>query len=106
MSSGVTPDTGALIAFEAGKRSMAVLVEEAKAAGARLARLLRASNMAVVALDQRAALKVGARYAASGVADLVAASVVICARDHGHSMVTSDPDDLHAIDPKLRLFAP
>ncbi len=99
MSSGVTLDTGALIAFESGRRRMAVLVEEAAASGtqiaipagvlaqawrggahqARLARLLRASNTDVVVLNQRAALKVGIRCAASGVSDVVDVSVVVCA---------------------------
>src|ERR671917_44778 len=111
VSSGVTFDTGALIAFVSGRRRMAVLVEEAAAsetqiaipAGvlaqawrggarqARLARLLRASNTEVVVLDQRAALKVGVRCATSGVSDVVDVSVVVCARDRGQPVVTSDP---------------
>ena len=126
MSSGVTFDTGALIAFESGRRRMAVLVEEAAASDtqiaipagvlaqawrggarqARLARLLRASNTEVVVLNQRAALKVGVRCAASGVSDVVDVSVVVCARDRGQPVVTSDPGDLHAIDPNLKLLAP
>ncbi|MCA1673064.1 MAG: PIN domain nuclease [Actinobacteria bacterium] len=126
MSSGVTFDTGALIAFESGRRRMAVLVEEAAASDtqiaipagvlaqawrggarqARLARLLRASNTEVVVLNQRAALKVGVRCAASGVSDVVDVSVVVCARDRGQPVVTSDPGDLHTIDPNLKLLAP
>lgn len=123
--SGVTLDTGALIAFEAGKRRMAVLVEEAQASGsrlaipagvlaqawrggarqARIARLLRASSTTVVALDERTALRVGVRCAVSEVSDVVDASVVVCARDYGHPVVTSDPEDLHVIDPELTLLA-
>ena len=79
MTTGVTLDTGALIALESGSRRMAVLVEEALASGsevvipagvvaqawrggaaqARIARLLRASVTLIVALDQRQALRIG-----------------------------------------------
>lgn len=124
MSSGVTFDAGALIAFEAGRRRMAVLVEEASTNGtpiaipagvlaqawrrgahqARLARLLRASSTEVVVLNQSAALKVGVRCAVSGVSDVVDVSVVVCARERGQPVVTSDPGDLHAIDPNLALL--
>lgn len=124
--SGVTLDAGALIALEAGKRRMAVLVEEAQSSGtrlaipagvlgqawrgggrqARLARLLRASTTDVVALDQRVAMKARTRCAASGTSDVIDASVVVCARERAHPVVTSDPEDLHAIDPKLTLLAP
>ena len=124
VSSGVTFDTGALLAFESGRRRLAVLVEEASASGApiaipagvlaqawrggprqaRLARLLRASNTEVVVLNQRAALKVGVRCAASGASDVVDVSVVVCARERGQPVVTSDPGDLHAIDPSLKLI--
>lgn len=95
MSSGVTFDTGALAqAWRGGAHE------------ARLARLLRASNTDVVVLNRRTALKVGVRCAASGVSDVVDVSVVVCARDRGQSVVTSDPGDLGAIDPKLKLLAP
>src|SRR5438445_570435 len=83
---GATLDTGALIALEAGSRRMAVLVEEALASGAtlaipagvlaqawrggarqaRIARLLRASISSVIPLDERAALRIGARCAITG----------------------------------------
>jgi predicted nucleic acid-binding protein len=126
MSRGVTFDTGALIAFEAGKRRMAVLIEEAVATGTpiaipagvlaqawrggarqvRLVRLLRASNTDVVALNQRAALQVGVRCAARGVSDVVDVSVAVCALDRGQPVITTDPDDLRAIDPNLTLLAP
>lgn len=105
---------------------MAVLVEEAMANGTpiaipagvlaqawrggarqvRLARLLRASNTEVVALSQRVALKLGARCAASGVADVVDVSVVVCARYRAQPVITTDAGDLRAIDPDLTLLAP
>jgi predicted nucleic acid-binding protein len=123
---GTTLDTGALIALESGSRRMAVLVEEALASRAelavpagvlaqawrggagqaRIARLLRASVTSVVALDQRQALRVGARCAATGVADVIDVSVALCAHDRGHAVVTSDPDDIRAAEPSLLLLAP
>jgi predicted nucleic acid-binding protein len=124
--SGATLDAGALIALEAGSRRMAAVIEEALAAGAvlaipagalaqawrggarqaRLARLLRSSVASVVALDRRTALRIGARCATSGTSDVIDISVALCARDHGHGVITSDPGDLAAIDPSLPLFSP
>ena len=126
MTTGVTLDTSALIALESGSRRMAVLVEEALASGsevvipagvvaqawrggaaqARIARLLRASVTLVVALDQRQALRIGARCAATGVTDVIDISVALCARDRGHAVVTSDPGDIRAADPSLTVLSP
>jgi predicted nucleic acid-binding protein len=126
MTTGVTLDTGALIALESGSRRMAVLVEEALATGsevvipagvvaqawrggaaqARIARLLRASLTLIVALDQRQALRIGARCAATGVTDVIDISVALCARDRGHAVVTSDPGDIRAVDPSLTVLSP
>jgi predicted nucleic acid-binding protein len=123
---GATLDTGALIALEAGSRRMAALVEEvlreraqlAVPAGVvaqawrggvrqvRIARLLRSSVTEVVPLDRKQALRVGAVAAAAGVPDIVDVSVALCARDRGHPVVTSDPDDLRAIDSGLMLLTP
>jgi predicted nucleic acid-binding protein len=126
MTTGVTLDTGALIALESGSRRMAVLVEEALASGsevvipagvvaqawrggaaqARIARLLRASVTLIVALDQRQALRIGARCAATGVTDVIDISVALCARDRDHAVVTSDPGDIRAADPSLMVLSP
>jgi len=123
---GATLDTGALIALEAGSRRMAVLVEEALASGAtlaipagvlaqawrggarqaRIARLLRASISSVIPLDERAALRIGARCAITGVPDVIDVSVALCARDRAQPVITTDPGDLRAIDPSLSLIAP
>ena len=122
----MTLDTGALIALESGSRRMAVLVEEALAnrvelavpAGvvaqawrgggrqARIARLLRSSVISVVPLDRKLALRVGARCARSGSADVVDVSVALCARDRGHPVITTDADDIRAIEPSLTLLSP
>jgi hypothetical protein len=44
--------------------------------------------------------------AASGASDVVDVSVVVCARERGHPVVTSDPGDIAAIDPGLTLLPP
>jgi predicted nucleic acid-binding protein len=126
MTTGVTLDTGALIALESGSRRMAVLVEEALASGsevvipagvvaqawrggaaqARIARLLRASVTLIVALDRRQALRIGARCAATGITDVIDISVALCARDRDHAVVTSDPGDIRAADPSLTVLSP
>jgi predicted nucleic acid-binding protein len=121
--SGATLDTGALIALESGNPFLRALVQRAvehrvplaipagvlaqawrgSARQARLAHLLRASITEVVSLDQPAALAVGKVCARSGTSDVIDVSVVICARQRGHSVLTSDPHDLRAIDPDLPL---
>jgi hypothetical protein len=123
---GATLDTGALIALESASTRMAVLVEEALAgraelavpAGvvaqawrggarqARIARLLRASSTSVVPLDTKMALRVGARCAITRTADIVDVSVALCASGRRHPVITSDPDDIAAIDPALKLVRP
>jgi hypothetical protein len=123
---GLTLDTGALIALESGSRRMAVLVEEALANGVelavpaavvaqawrggerqvRVARLLRSSVISIVPLDRKLALRVGARCAATRTADIVDVSVALCAHDRRQPVVTSDADDIRAIEPSLTLLSP
>lgn len=125
-SPGTTLDTGALIALEAGAGFMRALVttairEQAPIAvpagvlaqawrasprQARLARLLTGSTVEVVPMDRAAALAVGRLCAETGARDVVDVSVVLCARQRGHQVVTSDPGDLRAIDPGLPLVDP
>jgi predicted nucleic acid-binding protein len=123
---GLTLDTGALIAIEAGNRRMALLVEQAIAEGAelaipagviaqawrggarqvRIAKLLQLKVTSIVALDAKLALRIGARCAVTRTADIVDVSVAICASDRGYPVITSDPDDIAAIDPALILVRP
>jgi predicted nucleic acid-binding protein len=123
---GLTLDAGALIALEAGSRRMALRVEEAVAAGAelaipagvvaqawrggarqvRIAKLLQLKVTSVVALDTKLALRVGAACASTGSTDVVDVSIALCARDRGHSVVTTDLADIAAIDPALTLIRP
>ena len=120
---GMTMDAGALIAVDRNERRVLVLLARARETGsrvtipasalaqavrrperqARLARLLRQPTTDVVPLDRVDATNVGRLLAASGTSDVVDAHVVICARRAHQPAVTSDPDDLRALDPTLRV---
>jgi PIN domain nuclease of toxin-antitoxin system len=124
--SGTTLDAGALIALESGSPYMRELVRlafaervplavpagvlaqvwRASARQARVARLLGSPVVEVVSLDRSTALAVGKLCAETGARDVVDASVVVCARQRGHSVVTSDPGDLSRIGPELQLLDP
>ena len=120
---GITMDAGALIAVDRNDRRLLVLLARARETGsrvtvpagalaqavrhperqARLARLLRQPTTDVVSLDRVDATNVGRLLAASGTSDVVDAHVVICARRAGQRAITSDPDDLRALDPTLQV---
>lgn len=68
-----------------------------------LARLLRSTNVHVVALDGSHARACGELCAATKTADVVDASVVLTAREHGDPIVTSDLADLLKLDPSATL---
>ena len=119
--SGITLDAGGLIAIDRGDRRLIALLSRATEARARvtipatalaqavrrperqvrLARLIRQPTTDVVILDRVDATSVGRLLAASGTSDIVDAHVVICARRSSQRVVTSDPDDLRALDPTL-----
>lgn len=123
MTRGVTLDAGALIALDRDDRRVVALLARAQetsarvtipatalaqavrnpARQARLARLVRQPTTDVVALDRVDATGVGRLLATSGTADVVDAHVVLCARRAGQAVATSDPDDLHHLDPTLTL---
>lgn len=125
MTRGVTLDAGALIALDRDDRRVLVLLARTQetsarvtipatalaqamrnpARQARLARLVRQPATDVVALDRVDATGVGRLLATSGTADVVDAHVVLCARRTGQAIATSDPDDLHHLDPTLTLVA-
>lgn len=124
--SGATLDTGALIAIDRGDRRMQALLDESAVVGqalaipagvvaqawrgqprqARLARFLRLPQVEVVALDEPTARAAGVLCGLAGTADIVDASVVLCARRRDEPVITSDPEDLGLIDPSLRLLRP
>jgi hypothetical protein len=111
----VTYDTGALVAAERGERRMwarhrallarrvvptapAPVVAQAWRGGNRqalLARLLLGCD--VESLDHDQARTVGALAARAGVSDIVDVTVVEGALRRHDVVVSSDPDDLHAI---------
>jgi len=122
----VVLDAGALIAVERGSRAVQALLERVKARGtttmlvpagvvaevwrdgarqARIAKLLAAAETRVVALDEARARAAGVLLGKAGTADVVDASVVICAREHGEdvAVLTGDPADLRKLDSRLSL---
>jgi hypothetical protein len=121
---GVTLDAGGLIALDRNDRRVLVLLTRAQETGARvtipatalgqairqperqarLARLIRQPTTDVVPLDRVDATNVGRLLAASATADVIDAHVVICARRAQQSVVTSDPDDLRILDPRVGLI--
>lgn len=122
--SGLTLDAGALIAFERNDRRVVAILSRAAELGyslavpagvvgqvwrdgrrqARLARLLRTDRLDVHALDDRRAREAGQLCGAKGTRDVIDASVVLCARQRGHRVVTSDPADLRRLDPGLAVI--
>jgi hypothetical protein len=122
---GATLDAGGLIALDRDDRRIVVLLARARETSARitvpasalaqairrperqarLARLIRQPTTDVVDLGRVDATNIGRLLAASGTSDIADAHVVICARRSAQPVVTSDPDDLHHLDPALRLVA-
>ncbi|HEX5048782.1 MAG TPA: PIN domain-containing protein [Gammaproteobacteria bacterium] len=120
-------DSGALIAVERGNRKVQALLERIGALGmtvlvpaavvaevwrdgarqARVARLLAAKATRIVAFDEVRARAVGVLLGTAAAEDVVDASVVLCAREHGSdvAVLTSDSDDLGRLDAKLPLIA-
>lgn len=121
---GLTLDTGALLALERGDPRMRQLLRRAVEHGteiavpagvvaqawrggprqARVARLLGDPTVGVPALDDTTARAVGLLCGRSGHADVVDVQVVLHARERGHTVITSDPDDLRFVDPGLPLI--
>jgi hypothetical protein len=120
---GLTMDAGGLIAIDQNDRRVLVLLARAREISARvtvpataltqairqperqvrLARMVRQPTTDVVQLDRVDATNVGRLLAASATADIVDAHVVICARRVQQRIVTTDPDDLRTLDPRIEL---
>lgn len=123
--SGVTLDTGALIALDRDDRRIIALLARAAEVGAsvtvpatalaqairrpakqaRLARIVRQASTDLVPLDGMDATRVGVLLAASATKDIVDAHVVVCARRKGQAILTSDPQDLRRLDSTIPLVA-
>jgi predicted nucleic acid-binding protein len=121
--SGITFDTGGLIAIDRNDRRVLTLLARARERGlritipatvlaqamrnparqARLSRLVRQAGTDVVPLDGPDATAVGLLLARTLTADIVDAHVVICAQRADQAVVTSDPGDLRRIGPALNL---
>lgn len=114
-------DAGALIAVERGDRDTAAVIEVARLehravmvpAGvvgqvwrgggrqARLARLLNARDVVVEPLTDVGARAAGVLCGTAGTTDVIDASVVLIARRHDATVVSSDRADLEALDPTI-----
>lgn len=66
--------------------------------------VLKWPSTQVVDLTHRAARVIGKILAVSGAADVIDAHVALLARERDWPVVTSDVDDLRAIDPTLTLW--
>lgn len=115
----VVLDAGGLIAVERGDRRVLALLSEASqvvvpagvvaqiwrgaARQARTARVVNAPETVVEPLDDGTARVVGVLCGVTGTTDVVDASVALAGRRHGAVVVTSDPDDLAALDRDLDL---
>jgi hypothetical protein len=119
---GVCLDAGALIAVERGSRWVRTAIDEARALGpvhvvpevvaqvwrggagqARLAALLSSDDLVVPEYDVDTARAVGHLAGLSGHGDVVDVHVVLHALLHDLTVLTSDPDDLLAVHPSVRL---
>jgi len=122
--SSLVLDSGALIAFERSNRRVLALLVRAQESGARLripagvvgqvwrdgrkqvrlARLLSSSTVHVEPLDDEAARAAGQLCGVRRTADVIDASVVLCARKYRHAVVTGDVADLRHLDPSLQVI--
>jgi predicted nucleic acid-binding protein len=120
--SGLTLDTGALIAFERNDRHVVAVISRALTLGvplavpagvvgqawrdgrrqSRLARLLASDLIEIEALNDKAARAAGQLYGVTDTSDVIDASVVLCARARSHGVLTSDIEDLRRLDRSLR----
>lgn len=121
---GLTLDTGALIAVERGNRRARRIIEFALRDGrpvhvvpgvltqawrggprqAELAAMLGRKGVTLDDLDSDTAKILGVVIGVTGHADVTDVHVAIHARQHDHAVMTSDPDDIRAVDPSLTII--
>jgi len=124
-TTGITLDTGALIALDRGNKRMIALLQRALAQGfafrvpsgvlgqgwrdgrvqVTLGRFLRSEEVEIVPLDEQLARACGELCGATNTSDIIDASVVILARERQDHIVTSDPHDLRRLDPAAPIIA-
>jgi hypothetical protein len=115
---GLTLDAGALVAVERNDRFTLSLLAVARRDGepitipagalgqvwrdgrrqARLARLLASSLVEVEPLDEMRAREAGQLCGVRGTADVIDASVILCARARRDRILSADVDDLRRLD--------
>jgi len=121
-TTGLTLDTGALLALDHPAKAVAMqarleaawrrggticIPAEAVAQAwrssrqARLARLLRSPDIDIAVMTLSVARTVGLMCAEASHDDVVDVHVVLCARQRHHAIVTSDPRDIARIDPSV-----
>jgi len=121
---GFTLDAGALIALQKQEgriRALLRLAEDNKlpiaipvgvigqiwrggdGPQAPISRLLNDSRVEVVDLDHNMAREVGILCKDVANPDVVDGSVVLCARKRGHIVITTDPNDMRALDANVLL---
>jgi len=121
--SGLTLDAGALIAFDRNDRRMVAIVARARTHGltlaipagvvgqawrdgrkqARLARLLASPHVEIEPLDDLRARAAGQLCGVVKTSDVIDATVVLCASSRQQGIVTTDPDDMRRLSPRVRL---
>jgi len=121
---GLTLDAGALIAFDRNDRHVVGLIARALEHGyklavpagvvgqawrdgrrqVRLARLLGSRGVEVEPLDDHRAREAGQLCGVRRTADVIDASVVLCAQSRGHRILTSDPDDIRALGSSTKII--
>ena len=69
-----------------------------------LARLLKSKGIEFEVLTLDTARLIGRLCASSGHSDVVDVHVAWCARKRNHAVLTSDPDDIEKVDPRLPLI--
>jgi predicted nucleic acid-binding protein len=121
-ATGLTLDTGALLALDHPGKAIAMqarLDETLRRGGTvcvpvgtiaqawrssrqvRLARLLKSRDIDFAVMTANVARSVGLLCARSGHHDVIDVHVALCARERGHAVATSDPDDMLRIDHEL-----
>jgi hypothetical protein len=121
-TTGLTLDTGALLALDHPAKAIAMqarLTEAVRRGGTicvpvgaiaqawrssrqvRLARLLKSRDIDLAVMTPNVARSVGLLCARSGHDDVIDVHVALCARERRHAVITSDPDDISRADPAL-----
>jgi hypothetical protein len=121
-TTGLTLDTGALLALDHPAKAVAMQarLDAARRRGGticipaeavaqawrssrqvRLARLLKSPDIDIAVMTLSVASSVGLMCADAHHDDVVDVHVVLCARQRHHAIVTSDPRDIARIDPTV-----